>query len=532
MPSSRTIALAALASATLLSAAGVSTATAAPSAHLDLGPANLPETRTTLTLQPGVSLTRITRGAQDTSLRWVLEALIPSTSTSPDPDAPPRAISDEASAHAQADRLTAKGFPARVEQVDQPRTADVPAGVLGYRVRIGSYPSKAAADQDRARLSAAGESASSVFTGWDGAASDRGPWHVDIVRIDPHTFRGRLGASYGPDLYRRETTSALAQASGATVGVNGGFFVLDPAAGAPGDPAGAGVYDGRVLSEPTSGRPAFVFHHGGAASVDRFRWAGRARVDGRVLTLDGLDRVPGLVRNCGGDATDTPTDVPLHDTTCTDDSELVGFTHEYDASTPSGDGREVLVDPRHQVREIRATRGAALPAGWTSLQATGDRTRDLDGVAVGDRLDLDPSLVSSSGRALRASPDLSVVNGGPLLVRDGREDITQTQDGFVHPGDPSFAYGWFVKRNPRTIAGVDGEGRTVLVTVDGRSTTDLGLSAPEAADVAHSLGLVDAINLDGGGSTAMAVRGQVIGHPSDATGERPVGDALLVTPQR
>ena len=50
--------------------------------------------------------------------------------------------------------------------------------------------------------------------------------------------------------------------------------------------------------------------------------------------------------------------------------------------------------------------------------------------------------------------------------------------------------------------------------------------------MARSLGLVDAINLDGGGSTAMAVRGQVIGHPSDATGERPVGDALLVTPQR
>ena len=48
--------------------------------------------------------------------------------------------------------------------------------------------------------------------------------------------------------------------------------------------------------------------------------------------------------------------------------------------------------------------------------------------------------------------------------------------------------------------------------------------------MARSLGLVDAINLDGGGSTAMAVRGQVIGHPSDATGERPVGDALLVLP--
>ena len=139
MPFSRTVALAGLASAALLSTAGVTaTAAAAPAQHLDLGPADLPETRTTETLQPGVTLTRITRGVQDSSLRWALEALIPSTSTSPDPDAPPRALSDEASAHAQADRLTAKGFPARVERVDQPRTADVPAGVLGYRVRVGS----------------------------------------------------------------------------------------------------------------------------------------------------------------------------------------------------------------------------------------------------------------------------------------------------------------------------------------------------------------------------------------------------------
>jgi exopolysaccharide biosynthesis protein len=122
-----------------------------------------------------------------------------------------------------------------------------------------------------------------------------------------------------------------------------------------------------------------------------------------------------------------------------------------------------------------------------------------------------------------------VTNGGPLLVRDGHEEITQRRDGFVHPGDPSFAYRWVLKRNPRTIAGIDAQGRTVLVTVDGRTGQDLGLSIPEAADVARSLGLVDAINLDGGGSTTMVVNGQVISHPSDATGERPVGDALLIS---
>ena len=46
--------------------------------------------------------------------------------------------------------------------------------------------------------------------------------------------------------------------------------------------------------------------------------------------------------------------------------------------------------------------------------------------------------------------------------------------------------------------------------------------------MARSLGMVDAMNLDGGGSTAMVVRDQLVSSPSDAAGERPVGDALFV----
>lgn len=117
------------------------------SRHLSLGPADLAETRTTTSVQPGVTLTRITRGTTDPSLVWTLESLIPSTSTSPDPDAPPRVLSDRVSTQAQADRIRSKGFDARAEPVYQPAVADVPAGVLGYRVRVGRYPSKHAADQ-------------------------------------------------------------------------------------------------------------------------------------------------------------------------------------------------------------------------------------------------------------------------------------------------------------------------------------------------------------------------------------------------
>jgi exopolysaccharide biosynthesis protein len=125
---------------------------------------------------------------------------------------------------------------------------------------------------------------------------------------------------------------------------------------------------------------------------------------------------------------------------------------------------------------------------------------------------------------------MSIVNGGPELVRDGRLHATPAADGMVHPGDPSFYYGWVHKRNPRTFAGVDAWGRTVLVTADGRSTSSLGLGVGETAAVARSLALRDAMNLDGGGSTTMVVDGSVINMPSDATGERPVGDALVVLP--
>ena len=227
---------------------------------LDLGPAGLPETRTTTAVQPGVTLTRITRGAADRSLFWTLEALIPSTASSPDPDAPPRVLSDLESAQAQAARLRAKGFSPRVEPVNQPAVADVPAGILGYRVRVGSFPDQAAADQAKAELAASGEPANSVYTGWDGDPDAGGPWHVNVIRIDPRTFSGTLRGSFGPDLFNRETTSTLSAASGATVGINGGYFVLDPASGAPGDPAGTGVYEGTLLSEPTNDRPALILH--------------------------------------------------------------------------------------------------------------------------------------------------------------------------------------------------------------------------------------------------------------------------------
>ena len=212
-------------------AVGVPMAPRSAAPNLPLGPRGLPETRTEAVLQPGLTLTTIVRGTPDPNDFWTVEVNIPAGSTSPDPDAPPAALSDRTSAEALGSRLRAAGFSPRVEEVTVPGTADYAPGTLGWRVRVGHAGTQAEADALLAQLVAKGFAGASRFTGWDGSPTDRGPWHLQVLTIDPRTFAGRLFASYGPDIEDRETTSVLSRAVGATAGVNGGYFVLDPAAG-------------------------------------------------------------------------------------------------------------------------------------------------------------------------------------------------------------------------------------------------------------------------------------------------------------
>jgi exopolysaccharide biosynthesis protein len=121
------------------------------------------------------------------------------------------------------------------------------------------------------------------------------------------------------------------------------------------------------------------------------------------------------------------------------------------------------------------------------------------------------------------------VNGGPRLLRGGATEITAYAEGFVHAGDPGFYYHFGEHRNPRTLAGVRWDGTIVLVVVDGRyPDISVGLSFREEARLMRALGVRDAVNLDGGGSSTMTIGRTLVNHPSDLTGERPIGDALLV----
>ncbi|MFZ4620772.1 MAG: phosphodiester glycosidase family protein [Bacteroidota bacterium] len=84
-------------------------------------------------------------------------------------------------------------------------------------------------------------------------------------------------------------------------------------------------------------------------------------------------------------------------------------------------------------------------------------------------------------------------------------------------------------RHPRTFVGQNADSTKVyLCTVDGRQASSLGMSFGEMAKFLQSIGVTNAFNLDGGGSTTMVVRGSVVNSPSDPGGERSVANTLQV----
>ena len=142
--------------------------------------------------------------------------------------------------------------------------------------------------------------------------------------------------------------------------------------------------------------------------------------------------------------------------------------------------------------------------------------------------DLSPTLLvpDSNRQWEECLSQANVMTAGPMLVRDG-SDVPQRNDRtFV------------THRHNRTALGIRKDGAVLLLVADGRfKHTAEGLSLPELARVMRWLGCIDAINLDGGGSTTMYVQGMkdggIVNYPSDNNrhdheGQRPVSNAIIV----
>jgi hypothetical protein len=93
---------------------------------------------------------------------------------------------------------------------------------------------------------------------------------------------------------------------------------------------------------------------------------------------------------------------------------------------------------------------------------------------------------------------------------------------------------FYTTRHPRTAVAKMKNGNILFFTVDGRAVSSNGMSLEELQKTLRWMGADYIINLDGGGSTTMYVKGKgVVNHPSDNKlfdnkGERKVANVLIV----
>jgi exopolysaccharide biosynthesis protein len=300
----------------------------------------------------------------------------------------------------------------------------------------------------------------------------------------------------------RETISAITGRKGAVVGVNADYFWLT------GDPLSVCISNGELISEPTYNRVAFGVLRSGRVFFDKPNLSAKLSVSsGASRQIDGINR--GRQTN-----------------------QLIVYTDTFGSTTRSKyKGTDVIAMSEDlpvrvgntvnlTVTEVRTDAlNTPISKGGVVLSAGGPAASFLaSNIQVGDKLQIKFDMKSEND--VDWTQVDQAVGGGPWLVKDGRVFVDYVAEGF----DASYS----INYEPRTAIGVTTDGRLLIVTVDGRQSISGGLTFDKLAEAMKILGAYQAINLDGGGSTTMSVRGTVINSPSEGI-ERLVANALLVS---
>lgn len=311
-----------------------------------------------------------------------------------------------------------------------------------------------------------------------------GPLSIHAVAVnfrDPRfCFKSVLGKE---SVLGRETTSRITGRWNAIVGINAAFFAND------GDPLGVIVDEGKLLSVPIFSRSVIGFSESGDPMIGNPEFEGRVALPGgRIVPLAGLNQ-PGVI------------------------DAVTVFTSEFGNTTQKYSNGIELVVSRGRVIGIGKHDSVIPPDGYV-ISGNGDKASLLDEVQLWDRVDIGLSL-SEEWKSVQAA-----VGGGPRLLKAGRIHVKGKEE--------RFAASISDRRHPRTSVGVTANGYVILVAVDGRQPKlSIGVTLTELAGLMKEMGCVEAINLDGGGSTTLVFRGRVVNSISDKR-ERPVSSALLV----
>jgi Phosphodiester glycosidase len=331
-----------------------------------------------------------------------------------------------------------------------------------------------------------------------------GPIQAYVLRVDLTDPSVRAGLLYPGSIAAVETVSSMARKAGAFAAANGDYFNI----GATGAPVGPVVTDSQLIKAPQPGRAlAAGVGIDGIGRVSTMRLQGFVALPGGVYPLSDLNDA-----NRGYAPMLAPDGIGL-------------FTPVWGTYSRAGAVRgqqsvtEVLIRGG-RVQRISAHAGAGvISPGSDVLLGAGGGARALARLRIGQRVRV------SYGQSTPAPSPFRFALGGKYRLLAG---------GVVQGGLP------VSPGAPRTAIGFANAGRTMyLVATEGPRAGVPGLDLPELAQFVRGLGVVDAVNLDDGGSTTIVARlpGQsgltLLNHPADGS-ERRVANAvgLFAAPAR
>lgn len=322
-----------------------------------------------------------------------------------------------------------------------------------------------------------------TYTSWLRSTAS-GPVLAHILAVDPNAgYMVRPAVSNGA-IQGLEPLMAMVERTHALAAVNGSYFGLD------GSIIGLLKIDGEIVSTPELPRTALGIMPNGKMLIDQVHYEGKVMLpDGQTVPINAVNRERG-------------------------ENELVVYNGLYAPATGSNNYGQEYVVINDKVTAVNPS-NSQIPPDGVILSAHGEAARLMASLKVGDNVKVQQTLGTVWDKTEH------VLGAGPMLVKNNSVYLTTKIEEF----GSDVAGG----RAPRTALGLKADGHILAVVVDGRQENSIGMTLLEMALFMQELGVQDAMNLDGGGSSEMVVKGRIVNKPSDGR-ERRVGDALVIVP--
>jgi exopolysaccharide biosynthesis protein len=317
-------------------------------------------------------------------------------------------------------------------------------------------------------------------------------FHAYIVKVEPGAPVDIFAAA--ADRYdgktRRRATSSFARRENAIAAVNGGFF------GQAGEHLSTLVEDGVLRSSGAyPSRPALVLAQDGQRVIGRFNVETALLVNGTRVPVSALN---------------TPYV----------SGKVLAYNFKYPLETLPQDGMYYYLLAGGAISYFSGGTATLSLAPDALLVATDimPEANPLRGIADGTPASLETRITDSAGQAIAAR---SAIGGAPMLVENGAINITNEQDKVQDDIAKS--------ERSRTAVGLTRDGQLIIAVVKELESAGYGgVTLPVLAQLMLDEGAYTALNLDGGGSSALAVAGDLLN--ISAADERPVSNALVIKP--